>query len=68
VAVHHLLLGLARGQCDLGGVDDDDVVAGVDVLAVRRLVLPTEHAGHLGRHAAERQAFGVDDEPGVLDL
>ena len=58
-----LLLFLAAGQPDLRRVDDDDVIAGVDVRRVDRLVLALEQAGRLGRDPAEDLAFGVDDVP-----
>jgi hypothetical protein len=68
VAVHHLLGRLALGEHDLVGVDDDDVVAGVDVRGEHRLVLATEHASDLGAETTEDEALGVDDVPSALDL
>ena len=66
--VLHLLGGLVGRHHDLGGVDDDHVVAGVDVAGEGGLVLAAQHASHLGGHAAEHQAVGVDDVPGALDI
>src|SRR5829696_3015823 len=63
VAVGDLLLELAPGQPDLGRVDDDHVVAGVDMGGVDRLVLAAQDAGHLGGQPAEDLAVGVDDVP-----
>ena len=64
VAVDHLPLGLVGGEHDLGGVDDDHVVAGVEVRGEDRLVLAPQDPGDLGGHAAEHHALGVDDVPG----
>ena len=58
-----LLFFLAAGQLDLRRVDDDDVIAGVDVRRVDRLVLALQQAGRLGRDAAQDLALGVDDVP-----
>src|SRR5215212_10434053 len=63
VPVGDLLLALAPGQPDLGRVDDDHVVAGVDVGGEDRLVLAAQDAGHLGGQPAEDLAVGVDDVP-----
>ena len=63
-----MLLRLARGEHHLGGVDHDDVVAGVDVGGERRLVLAPQERGHLGGQPAEDQAVGVDDAPGAGDV
>jgi hypothetical protein len=68
VAVGHLLLALAAGELHLGGVDDDHVVAGVDVGGEDRLVLAAQHAGDLGRHPPERLAVGVHDVPVAADV
>ena len=68
MAVGHLLLTLVGGEHDLGGIDDDHVVTGVDVRGEDRLVLATEDPGDLGGEAAEHHAIGVDDVPGARDL
>ena len=62
------VVGLALGEHDLVGVDDDDVVAGVDVRREDRLVLAAEDAGDLGGETAEDHALGVDDVPLAGDL
>src|SRR5579872_2803548 len=61
-------LGLVGGEHDLGGVDHDDVVAGVEVACEGRPVLAPQHAGDLGREAPEHDVLGVDDVPDALDL
>ena len=66
--VLHLLGGHVGCHHDLGGVHDDDVVAHIHVAGKRRLVLAAQHACHLGGHAAQHQAVGVDDVPGALDI
>ena len=62
-----LLLFLAARQLDLGGVDDDDVVAGVDKRGIGRLVLALQQPGCQGRDAAEHLAVGVNDVPAAVD-
>ena len=63
VPVVQLLVGLAPGDLDLLGVDDDDVGAGVHRGRVERAVLAPQHAGDERREPAERRALGVDDVP-----
>ena len=58
-----LLFFLAAGEPDLRGVDDDDVIAGIDVRRVDRLVLALQETRRFGRHPAEDQVLGVDDVP-----
>src|SRR5690606_16834696 len=65
--VVHLVGQLVAGDVDLLGVDHDDVVAGVDVRGVDRLVLAAQAARELGAQAAPRLAGGVDDVPVALD-
>src|SRR5512146_1742869 len=69
-AVADVLLGLelVAAHRDLRGVQDDHVVARVEVRRVGGLVLPLEDARDLGREAAERLARRVHDEPPSLDL
>ena len=59
----HLLFFLAAGQLDLGRIDDDDVVAGVDERGIGRLVLALKQPGGPGGDAAEDLALGIDDVP-----
>jgi hypothetical protein len=68
VPVVDLLLGLLARQPDLPGVDHDDVVAGVEVGSVGRLVLPPKDLGHLGGHPAQHRPLGVHHVPGAADL
>src|SRR3546814_14031316 len=66
-AVVHLVGQLVAGDVDLLGVDHDDVVAGVDVRGVDRLVLAAQAMREFGAEAAEGLAGGVDDVPVALD-
>src|SRR5690606_6801936 len=63
-----LLVGLVAGQPHLLGVDDDDVVAGVQVRGVDGLVLAAQDAGDVAGEPAEDLALGVDDPPAALDV
>src|SRR4051812_40019639 len=67
VTVDLVRLLLAR-QDDLLGVDDDDVVAGIEERRIGRLALAGNDPGDLGRETAEDFAFSVDDEPFRLDV
>ena len=58
-----LLFFLAARQPDLRGIDDDDVIARVDIRRVDRLVLALQEARRFGRHPAQDLALGVDDVP-----
>jgi hypothetical protein len=66
-AVVHLVLQLVAGDVDLLGVDHDDVVAGVHVRGVDRLVLAAQARGDLRAQAAQGLAAGVDEVPVALD-
>src|SRR3546814_4033688 len=66
-AVVRFVVQLVAGDVDLLGVDHDDVVAGVDVRGVDRLVLAAQAVREFGAEAAEGLAGGVDDVPVALD-
>src|SRR5206468_322079 len=68
--VAHVLLRLEllSGDLDLGCVEHDDRIAGVDVRRERRAVLPTKQRRDTRREATQRRAIGVDDAPLSLDL
>src|SRR4029079_12741550 len=59
---------LAPGQADLLGVDDDDVVAAVDVRGEGRLVLAAQAHGDDRGEPAEHQPVGVDQHPLLLHV
>ena len=68
VAVDPLGRHLVAAHHDLVGVDDHDVVTGVDVGSEDRLVLAAQDASDLGSEPAEDDALGVDHVPFALDL
>jgi hypothetical protein len=68
VTVRERPVALAGSHEDLGGIDDDHVVTGVDVGSKDRAVLAAKHAGDLARKAAENKAVGVDNAPNALKL
>src|SRR5438128_753553 len=59
---------LLPGHPDSLDVDDDDVVARVQVRGVHRLVLAAQHLRHVGREPAKRLPTGIDDVPAGRDL
>src|SRR3954462_15373988 len=68
VAVVDLLLALAAREHHLFGVDDDDVVAAVDVGCVGGLVLAAQTHGDDRGEAADDQPLRVDHNPLLIDL
>ena len=52
----------------LVGVDDDDMVAAIDVRGEARLVLAAQDVGDDRREAADHQPVGIDQMPFLLDL
>jgi hypothetical protein len=68
VAAIELLVSLEAGQHDLFGVDDDDVIAHIDVRGVEGAELAGEDRGSLGGETAERFAAGVEHEPLALNI
>src|SRR3954451_4896328 len=63
-----LALALVAGDGDPRGVEDDDVIARVEVRRPGRLVLAFEDARDPRREAPERLVGRVDDEPAPIDL
>ena len=68
VPVVLLVLVFLAGEHDLLGVDDDDVVTGVDVRGVGRLVLAAEAIGDDRCEAADNQPVRVDHNPLLFHL
>ena len=68
VPVVELLLPLITAELDLLRIDDDHVVAVVDVRRPGRLVLAREGAGDPHRKRAETFAGRIDDIPSMLRL
>src|SRR5690606_24553024 len=67
VPVVDLVSILLAGEHGLLGVHNDNVVAHVDVRRIGRLVLALEARGNDRRQAADYEAFGVDQDPLLLD-
>src|SRR5690606_30120179 len=63
VPVVDLVGVLLAGECDLVGIDDDDVVAVVDMRGEGRLVLAAETVGDDGGETADDETLGVDHHP-----
>ena len=68
VAVGHLLVKLLTGEGNLVRINDDDVIAHIEVRGKRRLVLPTKDSGNLSRQATEDDVSGVDDVPLLVGI
>ena len=66
----HVGLGdfLFAADGDLGGVEDNDEVAGVNMRSEDGFVFSAKEIGGLDGNAAERLAGGVDDPPVALHL
>src|SRR5262249_3567810 len=63
-----LVLPLLARQHDFFRVDDDDIVAVIDMRGVGRLVLAAQPHRHQACEAADHEARGVDDHPFLLDV
>src|SRR5581483_11260329 len=63
VLVVGLLLALATGQHGMRRVDDDDIVAAIDVRRVRRKMFAAQPHGDQRSEAADHDALGVDQHP-----
>src|SRR5262249_45923461 len=68
VMVVDLLLHLASGEHNLLGVDDDDIVAAIDVGRVGRFVLAAQPQRNERSEAADDEPAAVDQHPLLLDL
>ena len=61
MVVVEVLGGLVGRHDDLVGVDNDDVIAGVDVGCEERAVLAAQQGGGHRRHATEHEALRVNE-------
>src|SRR4029453_2104569 len=59
VLVVHLLVALATGEHDMRGVDDDDVVAAIDMRRIGGKVLAAQAHGDDRAEAAEQSTLGA---------
>ena len=63
MAVVDLVVVLIAGEDHLVSIDDDDVVAAVDVRRVDRLVLALEARGDESGEPTDDETFSVDQDP-----
>ena len=68
MAVIRLVLTLAAGKGHFFGIDDDYVVAAVDMRCEQRLVLSAKPSGDQSRQAPDDEAVGVDQHPFLAHL
>ena len=68
VTIVHLVSFFGACHDELARVDDDDIIATIDVGSGRRLVLTDELFRDFGRNAAERRVFCVDEYPSACDV
>lgn len=68
VVLVEFVLALVARYLDLVSVDNNDVIAGVHVRGVGRLVLAAQSTSDLGSNVAESLVFCVDQEPLPLDF
>jgi hypothetical protein len=68
VTVVHFLVHLAPRNGDTFGVDDDNIVADVEVWAVDGFVLAFENTGDLGSETTQGLAIGVYNKPFTSDF
>src|ERR1700678_3314575 len=68
VVIVDLLVELAAGEHHLVRVDDDHVVAIIDVRGEARLVLAAQPRGDDRSQAPDDEPLGVDEKPLLLDL
>jgi hypothetical protein len=60
VAPVEFLSKLIAGQHHFVGIDDHDVISGIDVGRKDRFVFPTQQDRHLHRESSQRLAFRVN--------
>ena len=63
VALVDLTLFLSTAEYDLLGIDHHDVVAGVEMRRIGRLILAAQNPGDLDRKAAQNLAFRINHNP-----
>ena len=68
VMVLDLLVQLLAGHDDLIGIDDDDVVTGINIGGVNGLVLTTQDVRNLAGKAAVNLTLSVNDIPLTGDV
>ena len=68
MAVVDLLLPFVTGQLDPLGVDDNHVVASVQMRGPGRFSLASEQGGHMGRQTPQDHVLSVYEVPSSLEL
>ena len=63
-----MLLAFVAGQLHFFRIDDDDIVATIHVRCEGWLVLATQTHGYNRGKTAQHHAFGVDDDPFLVDV
>ena len=67
VALINLVTLFLAAEDNLLGVDDDDIVAAVDVRGVAGLGLAAQNVGHAGSQATYGLSFGINQHTFLLD-
>src|SRR5262245_52627184 len=68
VPVIDLVGALVAGEDDAAGIDDDDVVATIEMRGIARLVLASEAVCDQHGKSSHHEAVGVDQGPGLVDV
>src|SRR5262245_23804624 len=68
MAVIDLVIVLLAGEDGLLGIDDDDVVAAIDMRRIEGSVLALEAQCDKGSQAADDETLGVDHDPLLFEL
>ena len=63
----HFVVCLVAGERNFGGVDDDNIIAGVDMRRIFGLMLAAQPACDLGRQPPEHLILGVNHKPFAFD-
>lgn len=59
----NLILHFVSGKAQLIRVDDNHIVAGINIRCITRLVLASQRMSNLGAEAAYDFPFSIDDKP-----
>src|SRR5690554_2202385 len=68
VVMINLGLGLVPGHANLVGVDHHDVITGIHVRRILRLVFATQAAGNLCGNTAQSLTFRIEQQPVVFNI
>ena len=59
---------LFAGEAHFAGIDDDNMVAAIDVRGVAWFMFAAEDIGDDCGNAANNQTFGINNMPGFFDI